>query len=401
MLEELFYIHKKTVEGIPTAFRRYLYDNIEWDSPHICITGGRGVGKTTMLLQHYREKYDDVEKCLYVSADNVDVSAIGLFNTAKEYFKYGGEALIIDEIHKYPSWQVELKNIIDTYRNKKILISGSSALELKEGKADLSRRVVYYKLNGMSIREYLILKEKLDFPRFSIAELLRNHMKVAQDISARGPILKYFKNYLMGGYYPFFVEGERVYLSKVLNIIEKVLYEDIAIMGSIKKSNIIVLKKILWLIATSAPFYVNIDKMSRELNISKEYIYAYLEYLDSAGLTHSLRTEDKGYKFVRKPEKIFMENTNLLYAINNSLLSESGQGVVRETFFVNQLKDSARITLSKVGDFRVADRYIFEIGGKGKSLLQITGMRDAYIAADRIEIGHNSRIPLYLFGFLY
>lgn len=401
MLEELFYLHKKAVEGLPLTFKRYLYGSVEWDSPCLCVSGSRGVGKTTMLLQHYQERYGDVEKCLYISADNIEVSALGLLSTAKEYFKYGGAALIIDEVHKYPGWQIELKNILDIFKNKKILFSGSSSLELQTGKADLSRRVVYYHLKGLSFREYLELKEGMKLPAHSLDELLSAHVKIAQGAISELPILKYFRDYLVSGYYPFFMEGEKTYLSRVLNVIEKVLYEDIAALGNMKRSNIQALKKMLWVIATSVPFSVNIDRMSRELGLSKEYVYTYLEYLEWAGLVSSLRSSAKGYKLVRKPEKLFMENTNLLFAINNYLRSESEQGMVRETFFVNQLKDLAKIAPADVGDFVVDGKYHFEIGGKSKDFKQFKGLKNAYVVADRIEIGQGNKIPLYLFGFLY
>ncbi|MFA6292650.1 MAG: AAA family ATPase, partial [Victivallales bacterium] len=267
MLEELFYLHRKTVEDVPLKFKRYLHGAIDWNSPHLCITGYRGTGKTTMLLQHYAEKYNDVEKCLYVSADNVEVSAIGLFKTASEYFKFGGEAIIIDEIHKYPGWELELKNIIDTFKGRRVLVSGSSSLELKQGKADLSRRVVYYNLKELSFREYLELKEGLVFPALTLEGILKNHVKITGEISRGKPILKYFRNYLSTGAYPFIMEGENTYLSKLLNVVEKVIYEDIAVAGDMKQSNIPVLKKILWLIASTVPLQVNIDKMSREFGI--------------------------------------------------------------------------------------------------------------------------------------
>ena len=401
MLEELFYLHKKAVEGVPLTFKRYLYDDVSWGSPCLCISGARGVGKTTLLLQHFQERYGDVEKCLYISADNIEVAALGLLNTAKEYFKYGGHALIIDEVHKYPGWQIELKNILDTFKDKKILFSGSSSLKLQEGKADLSRRAVYYHLKGLSFREYLELKEGIKLQGYPLKDLLTGHVKIAQGAISGMPILKHFRDYLVYGYYPFFKEGEKTYLPKVLNTIEKVLYEDIAALGNMKRSNIQALKKMLWVVATSVPFTVNIDKMSRELHLSKEYVYAYLEYLEGAGLVSSLRSDAKGYKLARKPEKLFMENTNLLFAINNYLRSESEQGMVRETFFVNQLKDITKIAPGDAGDFVVDGKYHFEVGGKGKDFKQLKGLKNAYVVADRIEIGQGNKIPLYLFGFLY
>ena len=401
MLEELFYIHRKVVEGVPLDFKRSLFTVIDWGSPPLCIFGPRGTGKTTMLLQHYHEKYHDVEKCLYISADNVEISALGLFKIAKEYFKYGGQALIIDEIHKYPSWAVELKNIIDTFKNKEILVSGSSSSELAQGKTDLSRRLVYYRLNGLSFREYLELKEGIRLPILSLNNIFESHVKITQEIVTLGPILKFFKNYLTAGYYPFFVEGDQTYLSKVLNIIEKALYEDVAAAGNIKKSSIHVLKKILWLVSTSVPFSINIEKLSRDLGISKEYVYVYLRYLEEAGLINSLRSAQKGRSAVRKPEKIWMENTNLLFAVNHELRSEGERGMVRETYFVNQLKGRAQMSLSPIGDFSVAGKQVVEVGGSGKTNRQIRSIKNSYIAADEIEIGALNKIPLYLFGMLY
>jgi hypothetical protein len=401
MLEEIFYYHKRSVEETPQRFKRYLCDEIDWDTPCLCVAGARGTGKTTLLIQHYHERYGDVEKCLYVSADNIEVSALGLLTIAKEYFNYDGKALIIDEIHKYPEWQTELKNILDTFKGKKILFSGSSSIELHEGKADLSRRAVYYTLRGLSFREYLEIKRDVTLPVYPIEELLTGHVRIAQEMSSGISILKHFREYLISGYYPFFMEGERSYLSKVFSIIEKVLYEDIAVLGNMKPSNIIVLKKMLWVIATSEPFTVNIEKMSRELGISKEYVYTYLEYLERAGLMSSLREDARGYRMARKPEKIFMENTNLLCAVNRDLKSESSRGQMRETFFVNQLKGVAKITAGVVGDFTIDGKHHFEVGGKGKTFRQLQGAENGYVVADQIEIGHGNKIPLYLFGFLY
>lgn len=401
MLEELYYIHNKVISGTPLAFKRYLFEDIDWDAQCICVTGGRGVGKTTLLLQHYHERYDDVESCLYLSADNVEVSAMGLFRTAKEYFSYGGKALIIDEIHKYPGWQVELKNMIDTFKDRKFLISGSSSLELVDSKADLSRRVLYYNLKGLSFREYLELKENIKVPQRTTGEILKHHVSMAAAISKDHPPLKYFREYLRSGYYPFFLEGERSYLARVLNTIEKTIYEDIAVTGGMKAQNVTILKKILWLVATSVPFSVNIDKMSREFGVSREYVYIYLEYLDRSGLVRLVNAGGKGYRAARKPSKIFLENTNILYSINHHLMSELELGMMRETFFVNQMSVRSKVTSAPKGDFIVDGRSTFEIGGRDKNSSQLGGVKDAYVAADRIEIGQGNKIPLYLFGCTY
>jgi len=401
MLEKPFAIHNNTVKNTPREFKRYLYAGIDWKSDAICVTGARGTGKTTMLLQYYHEHYGDVEKCLYISADNVEAAGEGLFNLASEYFNFGGQALIIDEIHKYPDWQIELKNIVDTFKGKKLLVSGSSSLYLKKGKADLSRRFAYYDLKGLSFREYLALKKGKTFPVLSLNEILHGHLKHAQIISGQITVLKELRIYLSGGYYPFFVESEAAYPQKVLNIIEKTLYEDVAVIGNVKPVNITAIKKILWLIAGAAAFAPNINKLSRELGISKEYVYHYLEYLEQAGIVSALYSEGKGYKLLRKPAKLFLENTNLLAAINGSLKIDDEQGAVRETFFMNQVSVRERVTAAEKGDFTVNNTLTFEIGGKNKTMEQIRDVKNAYLALDKVEIGAGNRIPLYLFGFLY
>ena len=401
MLDEITYFHERTVSASSFVFKRYLYDQIAWNSQCICIAGARGTGKTTLLIQHFHENYGSVERCLYLSADNIQIASLGLLNTAKEYFKYGGDALIIDEIHKYPEWQVELKNIIDIYKDKKLYFSGSSSLNLHTGKADLSRRAVYYNLQGLSFREFLNLEKGFDFPVLSVDDILNNHVEIAGTLSKKLKILKLFRDYLTYGYYPFYLEGRDTYYHKLSNIIEKILYEDIAIIGNLKRGSVITLKKMLWIVATSAPFSVNIEKLSRELGISKEYVYVYFDYLEKSGLLGTLRGELKGYKVVRKPEKVFVENTNLLYAINHSLKASGNEGVIRETFFVNQMKTAGVLSCGENWDFTFNDKVHFEIGGKGKNLKQIYDVKNSYLVSDQIEIGFQRKIPLYLFGFLY
>ncbi|MCG2725654.1 MAG: AAA family ATPase [Elusimicrobia bacterium] len=402
MLEEIYSLHNYVVSNIPQQFNRYLYKKINWNLNAICVTGARGVGKTTLLLQHYKERWNDVEKCLYISADNIDVAHYGLFNIAKEYFKYGGEALIIDEVHKYLPWGTELKNIIDTFKNKKLFISGSSAISLKKGKADLSRRMVYYNLEGLSFREYLILKYKKQFPVLKLEDIIDKHVHWANKISAEIPALKYFKQYLEKGYFPFFQEGENEYISRLKNIIEKVIYEDIAAIYGIRKTSIYIIKKFLWLIATSASFTVNIEKMSRELGISKEYVYNFIDYLENANLVGAIFSGDKGYRLIRKPAKLYIENTNLLKAITGHLNLKNDIGNAREIFFVNQLKDAGHsISSAATGDFLVNGKTVFEIGGKNKKNTQIKNVKNAFVASDNLEIGFGNKIPLYLFGFMY
>ena len=400
MIEELVAIHQEVMATTPKTFKRYLYPKINWKAKGLCILGDRGVGKTTLLCQDFLERYHNPEKALYISADHISVVSYGLVNIAQRFFSYGGEALYIDEVHKYPDWSIEIKNILDTYKDHQIIFSASSSLDLNKSKGDLSRRVVYHRLQGLSFREYLLLSHNIEVPIFTIPEILKNHMKIAADLNSI-PILRNFQEYLKYGYYPFFIEGIEDYLSKVSNVIEKVIFEDIAVVYNLKQTTLPILKRILWLVSTSNGLVPNIDKMSKNLGISREMIYNCLEYLNSSGLLNDLFPSGKGNNLIRKPGKIYLNNTNLLNAVNGSLKLETEIGGIRETFFVNQIGSVHKIALHDKGDFIIDEKWIIEVGGKGKNNKQIRGEKEAYLAVDHVKIGFGNKIPLYLFGFLY
>lgn len=399
MLEKLFSFHQEVMSSLP-RIERYLLDEINWKEQAICLIGSRGVGKTTLMCQYLSKRYKDVSQALYFSADNILVAAHGLFAIAEEYFKYGGSALFIDEVHKYPNWEIEIKNIIDTYRKKQLVFSGSVSIHLHKSKADLSRRVVYHELKGLSFREYLHFNEILLVKPIVFSELLENHLSIATQFSGI-PILKYFRDYLVHGYFPFFLEGTQDYLSKLTNVIEKVIFEDIAVIYNLKQSTLPVLKKILWLTASSVGLVPNVDNISKDIGVSREIIYKCFDYLDRACLLNNLFPEGDGMKLIRKPGKIFLENTNLLYAICESLKLDGNMGNLRETFFVNQLLSNHRVNLHDKGDFIIDGKYTIEVGGKNKDFKQIRNVNESYLAIDGIEIGIGKKIPLYLFGFLY
>ncbi len=367
------------------------------------IVGSRGTGKTTMLLQHLAETDTREQRELFISADHIHVQSVGLYEIASSFFRLGGEKIIIDEVHKYTNWQQELKNLYDSFPGAKIFFSGSSTLALQKGKGDLSRRAVFYTLPGLSFREYLHFAHGLRMLPVSLQSVLEDHAAIASEILTRGPILGHFKEYMNYGVYPFFLEGREEYFPKLLNVIEKVLYEDILVVTGIKPSSIPVLKRILWLIATSQPFTPNIERMSRDLRISKEYVYNYLDSLERAGLLLSLLPSLTGYRLIRKPSKVYMDNTNLLRAVVGEIGLRNQEGAARETFFAHQLKAAGlSMRIPNQGDFLVEGRYLFEIGGKKKGKGQIAGAEeDAFIVKDDIEIGHGNFIPLWLFGFLY
>lgn len=400
MLDDLFSIHREVMATTQTKAKRYLYEKIRWDSHAICIMGDRGVGKTTLMCQRLLEEYKSVEQALYISADNIVVESKGLFRIAQEYFSYGGEALFIDEVHKYPNWSIEIKNILDTYKKNKVVFSASSSLDLNQSKADLSRRVVYYTLQGLSFREYINISQDRRLPSYTFSEILQDHVKLTEGLSSIKP-LKLFKEYLSYGYYPFYLEGQEDYLLKLNNVIEKVIFEDIAVVFNLRQTTLPILKKLLWLVATTDGLTPNIDGISSSLGVSREVIYNCLEYLGRSGLLQNLYPLAEGMKAIRKPGKIYLNNTNLLRAINRTLKREDGSGGARETFFLNQVGSCHKVNTHPSTDFLIDERYYVEVGGKNKDYNQIKHLGDSFLAIDDIPIGHKNKIPLYLFGFLY
>ena len=400
MLEELFQIHNQVMSTTPTSLKRYCYSQINWEANGICILGDRGVGKTTLICQKCLERHQTPERGLYLSADHINILSLGLFNIAKQYFAEGGQALYIDEVHKYPNWSTEIKNILDTYKDRQVIFSASSSLDLTKSKADLSRRVVYHRLQGLSFREYLTFAQIMTLESFSLEQVLMDHVKIADQFKSL-PILKHFKDYLRYGYYPFFLEDVDDYHSKLNNVIEKVIFEDIAVVYNLKQTTLPVLKRLLWLIATSKGLVPNIDSISRDLGASREAIYNCLEYLKNSGLVNDIYPSGRGMKLIRKPGKVYLNNTNLSRAIHGKLRLESDVGGLRETFFVNQVGGLHKVDLHGRGDFLIDDKFVVEVGGKGKNFSQIQGIEEGYLAVDNIDIGFGQKIPLYLFGLLY
>ncbi|MBF0441768.1 MAG: AAA family ATPase, partial [Oligoflexales bacterium] len=363
MLDLLMKYHLEQVRNLPTNFTRYLYDRIDWNEISLGLIGARGVGKTTMLLQHWKNCYDDVERCLYISADNLHVVSQGLLAIAAEYFGSGGEALIIDEVHTYPDWTREIKNIIDSFKGRKILISGSSSAELTRAGADLSRRVAWFKLKGLSFREYLDVSGIYTHDPITFEELLRHHIRISSNIAREINILPYFKTYLKEGYYPFFIESRTTHLTKLLSVIDKVVAEDIPYAFNVNPSSIPVIKKLLSTIALSQPFVPNIEGLSRDLAISKEYVYLFLEYLEKTSLVMFLNSSGKRSTQNRKPKKILLENPNLNSALAHQESLNALSGTIRETFLASALSLDHRVALPVEGDFLIDDKVTFEVGG--------------------------------------
>jgi uncharacterized protein len=403
MLSPFVEIQSRLAAHTDLRFKRYLYNTIDWETRLFAVIGPRGIGKTTMLLQHYREVYNNPAACLYVSADNIKAQAVGLYEIAGEFFRCGGKLLLLDEVHRYPNWTAEVKSIYDSWPTGRVGLSGSSMLGMLSGGADLSRRLVTYRMQGLSFREYLALSQRMDIAAVSLDQLLENHTTIAADslAVAGGTIVNHFRQYLTHGIYPFFVESEVLYQSRLENVIEKVLSDDIPSVTGIRPESIPVLRRLVFMVASAQPFVPNIERMATVLGVSRETIYRYLQELAQAGLFSLLAAPGAGMKAVRKPAKVLLENPNLFPAILGSSGLEGRIGAMRESFFHHQISLVAKLTSDNKLDFRTRDGTGFEIGGRSKSEKQLANDPQAWLAVDDTEIGSGRRVPLWLFGLLY
>ncbi len=379
---------------------QHIRTQIEWlDQPErlICIKGSRGAGKTTLLLQFAKTRLHD-KQYVYVSLDNLFFTENKLFDFADDFSKNGGKYLLIDEVHHYPNWSVELKNIYDSLPDLKIIYTGSSLLHLTGGRADLSRRSVVHTLPGLSLREFIGFADNIKFPVFELEDILRNHVKISKSVLTKIKPIKKYSEYIEMGYFPFFLEGKENYKSKVSEVINQVLESDLPYAAKINYNNIHKLKQLLYVISESAPFKPNIEKLSERIGISKNTLKDYLHYMNDALLISLLHKQSKGISRLTKPEKIYLHHPNLMMAITGSSVNT---GNLRETFFFNQVSYNHQVNYTDNGDFMVDNRYVFEIGGKNKTGKQITNITNSFLALDNIEIGNRNEIPLWLIGFLY
>ncbi len=399
MMEELVKYSTFKVNRTLLNFRRYLIDEIEWDDRLIGIKGARGVGKTTLMLQRLKEAYGNSLKALYVTLDNFYFTKNRLFDFAEQFYLNGGRVLFLDEVHRYPSWSVEIKNLYDLYDDLKIVFSGSSALQLHRADGDLSRRAAIYNLNELSFREYLKLSGKADSKCYTLQDVLTNHMDIASEITKEITVIPLFKEYLREGVYPFFKESRGKYYDRLVSTINVVIENDLLIIENINYQTAYKLRQLVAVLADSVPFKVNISELSRAVGLSRDVLLRLLSALDRANLIKNIKREGSSVGYLTKPDKIYLNNTSLLYALNTN--KSNFEGTVRETFFMNQMLKSFEVKSSKKGDFFIGGKYTFEVGGSKKSFDQIADVHHSYIAADNMELGYGNKIPLWLFGFLY
>jgi len=389
-MQTLFEYSNRLISNVDKKFTRYLYNRIHWENRLIGIVGPRGVGKTTLVLQYIKNNLD-VRHTLYVSAEDFYFAKHRLSDLASDFVKWGGKYLFIDEIHKYPDWSNELKLIYDYHNHLKVVFTGSSVLDLKKGSADLSRRAVLYNLQGLSFREYLMLFHQIEVPVFNLNEILNHQVKVPQMAHP----LPLFADYLIRGYYPFALEPD--FDLKLLQVVHQTLESDIPVYAGMNVSKGRQLKQLMAIIAESVPFKPNMTKISEILAISRNVIADYLLYMEEAGMLVQLRDDTKGIRGLGKINKVYLDNTNLVYILAGE---NANKGNIRETFFLNQCRVHHQIVSSNVADFQMEDKD-FEIGGKNKGLKQIETAENGFLVKDDIESGFFNTIPLWHFGLMY
>jgi len=396
MLSKLLENSALYINLVQTPHKRYFYDEIDHTDKLIGIIGARGVGKTTYILNYLKNSSLSLSKKLYLSADNIDLANSSLVDIAKEFTSKGGELLAIDEIHKYKNFEIELKQIYDMLPLK-VLFSGSSAIELEHAKADLSRRAVIYRVNGLSFREFLEFKTNIKLNTYSLEEILEQHSDIAFEITNKVKPLEFWEEYLQYGYYPFYFENPKRYSIKLNETINTAIEVDIPSVFKIKYEYIINLKKLVKLICASEPFTLNIQELSSKIGIDRDTLYLYFEYLHRGKIFNVIRAKSKGDNIFSKPDKVYLNNPNLNYSYCN----QATTGMIRETTFTTFLKINHDLSIPKKGDFLVDEKYLFEVGGKNKSFKQIKDIPNSFVVADDIEVGFGAKIPLWLFGFLY
>lgn len=397
-MDSLYQKFYKKIELVSLDFKRNLMEQIQWDARLIGIKGARGVGKTTLLLQYIKENLPINESTLYVSLDNIWFAENKLSTLTEDFVKRGGKYLFLDEVHKYPNWSQELKNIYDDYPELKVVFTGSSLLEILNARADLSRRAVVYTLQGLSYREYLHLKSGIQLPKFELRDLVQNHVQLSLEINRTIRPLRYFEEYLKTGYFPYFQEVPSLYYHRIEEVINMTLEVELPLLRKVEVSYVSKLKQLLQIISESVPFIPNVSKLSERIGVNRNTFTTYLFFLQEANLTRNIYKDASGITLLQKPDKIYLENTNFQYALAPK---NTEKGSIRETFLVNQLSYQYQVEYVDQGDFLIDRTYTLEVGGSGKTKKQIQGIPNSFIVSDELEYGTGTKIPLWMFGFLY
>ena len=403
-MDTLFRKHDRLLANTSMEIIREMMNKIHWNAQLISIIGAKGVGKSTLIKQYIKTNYSPGDRrVLYCSADTVDLSTRTLVGLADEFVLRGGELLVIDEIHKYkpgtPAWSREIKEIYELYPKLKLIVSGSSLLSLKEGDADLSRRALKYTMKGLSFREALRFYHGLEFPIWSLKDILSHPYDLWQEVSSKCKPVVLFKQYLEKGYYPFLLEGEGEYYTKIEQVVNYIIETELPQICKVEVANVRKIQALVALISSEVPFVLNANKIAAALEIGRDTVVEYLKFLSDAKILNLLYSDKKKIGKLTKPDKVYPENPNLLYALAPAKVEI---GTARESFAVSCLEDSHIVEYGKEqGDFKVDSKYTFEIGGLSKDYSQISGVKDSYVFADDWDMPDGAKLPLWMLGFLY
>lgn len=398
-METLFRAFNRRLEETQTRYLRYLYGSIDWSERLIGIKGPKGVGKTTMLLQHILLTFPDRTRAFYASLDNIWFSTHTLPELVEYLYTHGVTHLFLDEVHKYHGWERAIKNLYDDYPKLSIVFTGSSLLEIDNAEGDLSRRLRMYTLHGLSFREYLDITGVAHLPILALNDILTSHMQLASGITHDFKPLPHFEQYLKTGYYPFFLEtaSDESFYERLQQVVSAIIENDIPAVENIEYETLQKAKRLLMILAQSAPFTPNIANMCANLSTTRNQLIHLLSLLERAALIRQLHAQGKGLKAIGKPDKILLNNTNLMHALGSS----ADEGTARESFFSSMMSFSHTIHHASQGDLQVDEKYLFEVGGKKKGFTQIADLPDSYVVAANIETGYGNKIPLWLFGLIY
>lgn len=403
-MDTLFRKSDRLLANTSTGIVREKMGEIHWNSQLVTIIGAKGVGKSTLIKQYLKLNYQPGDRrVLYCSADTVDFSTRTLVELAEEFVIQGGELLAIDEIHKYKpgtaDWSREIKEIYELFPDLKMIVSGSSLLRLKEGDADLSRRAVKYTMPGLSFREALRFYHELSFPVWKLEDILAHPYDLWQMVSSKCKPVALFKEYLEKGYYPFLLEGTGEYYTKIEQVVNYIIETELPQICKVDVANVRKLQALIAMICSETPFELNANKIAAALEIGRDTVVEYLKYLGDAKVLNLLYSDKKRIGKLSKPDKVYLENPNILYALAPAKVEI---GTLRETFAVDCLSESHVVEYGKTqGDFKVDSKYTFEIGGRSKDFSQIAGMKDSYIFADDWDMPDGAKLPLWMLGFLY
>ena len=403
-MDSLFRKSDRLLANTQTEIIRDKMNEIHWNAQLVTIMGAKGVGKSTLIKQYLKQKYRlGDRRILYCSADTVDFSMRTLVGLAEEFSIRGGELLAIDEIHKYKSgttdWSSEIKEIHELYPDLKLIVSGSSLLRLKERDADLSRRAVKYTMPGLSFRESLRFYHGLEFKRWALEDILAHPYDLWQEVSSKCKPVVLFKEYLEKGYYPFLLEGEGEYYTKIEQVVNYIIEAELPQICKVDVANVRKLQALIALICSEFPFELNANKIAAAIEIGRDTVVEYLKYLGDAKVLNLLYSDKKKIGKLSKPDKVYLENPNILYALTPT---KAEIGTLRETFAICSLSESHTVEYGKAqGDFNVDGKYTFEIGGRSKGFSQIAGVENSYIFADDWDMPDGAKLPLWMLGFLY